>query len=446
MNTEPSPAPAARVGLDDYLVATGASAAALAELPRVEIWPVLAPEALHGLAGRIVAAADPHTEADPVAVLAHVLAGVGNLVGAGPHARVQHDRHPLRLNVALVGATGKGRKGTAWSLPRHLLAQVDPDWARARVKTGLSSGEGLIFNVRDAREEPHPVRERGQVVGYERVRVDEGEADKRLFVIEPEFAGVLRQIARETNTLSAVLRQAWDGGDLATLTRHHPLRATDAHVSLVGHVTEEELRRYLTETDRANGFANRFLWLCVRRSKLLPEGGVVPEDVVADLVAALREVVAFAATVGEIRRDEAARAVWAEVYPALSAGHPGLLGAILSRAEAQVLRLSALFALLDRTATVRPAHLRAALALWRYAEASAKRIFAGMLGWTVADTILEALRTRGAMTATAIHGLFGRNRSRGEIHAALEELGTAGQVVSRTEPTAGRPAVVWAAV
>jgi hypothetical protein len=63
-------------------------------------WPRLAPKALHGLAGRLVEAIDPYTEADPAATLAHTLAAVGNLIGPGPHARVQHDRHPCRLNVA----------------------------------------------------------------------------------------------------------------------------------------------------------------------------------------------------------------------------------------------------------------------------------------------------------------------------------------------------------
>jgi hypothetical protein len=44
-------------------------------------WPVLADDALYGLAGDFVAAIDPHTEADPVATLSNVLAGFGSLAG-----------------------------------------------------------------------------------------------------------------------------------------------------------------------------------------------------------------------------------------------------------------------------------------------------------------------------------------------------------------------------
>jgi hypothetical protein len=434
-----------KVGVDDYIVKNRATAADLESLARVEFWPGLAPEALHGLAGRIVEAVDPYTEADPVATLVHVLTGVGNLVGAGPHARVQHDRHALRLNTVLVGRSGKGRKGTAWSAPRYLFSQVDEAWARHRVKTGLSTGEGLIYNVRDLQTEQKPIKERGRVVGSERVVVDEGEPDKRLLVIEPEFAVVLKNMARETNTLSGVIRQAWDSGDLSTLTRNKPLRATGAHISVIGHITEEELRRHLRETDRANGFANRFLWVLVRRSKVLPEGAAVPDAVLAPLVSELRDVLAFAEALEEVTRDEAARAAWAEVYPDLSEGHPGMLGAIISRAEAQVLRLSALYAVLDRSTSVRPAHLHAALAVWQYAEASARRIFGELLGSPMADVILEALSGRGPLAESEIHALFARNKTRAAIHGALDELRTAGKVRSRTERTDGRPAIVWEA-
>ncbi len=436
-----------KVGVDDYIRNEGAEAADLGGLPRVELWPTLAREALHGPAGRIVEALDPFSEADPVTTLVHVLTAVGNMIGPAPHARVQHDEHPGRLFAVLVGRTSKARKGTGWSGPRHLLAQVDEAWARHRVRSGLSTGEGLIHHVRDAREEQEPIKEKGRVVGYQSVIVDEGEADKRLLAIEPEFAVVLKRMERQANELSGVLRQAWDSGVLSTLTRGCPLRATGAHVSILGHCTEEEVRRYLTATERANGFANRFLWLLVQRSKVLPEGGALPEAEEAHLVNALSEVVRFGRAAGEVRRDAEARAIWAEVYPRLSEGEHGMVGAILSRAEAQVLRLSVLYAILDRSELIRPEHLYAALALWDYAEASARRIFGGRLGSSVADTILEALKARGPLTRKEMHNLFGRHRTKAEVDAALAFLEGRGWARPRpAEPTGGRPSEAWEAV
>jgi hypothetical protein len=60
---------------------------------------------------------------------------------------------------------------------------------------------------------------------------------------------------------------------LQTLTKSSAIKATAPHVSIVGHITSDELRRDLAATETANGFGNRFLWVLVKRSKELPNGG-----------------------------------------------------------------------------------------------------------------------------------------------------------------------------
>jgi Protein of unknown function (DUF3987) len=408
----------------------------------------LADHAYHGLAGAIVQTIAPHSEADPVAILAHILVAVGNVIGRGAHFLVEQTPHALNEYVALVGATAKGRKGMAWSTPKAILRELDPEWVSKRVKTGLSSGEGVIYHVRDAREETQPIKEKGRIVGYETAVVDQGEADKRLLVIEPEFASVLRRMSSETNTLSAILRQAWDDGDLSTLTKNSPLRATGSHVSIVAHITREELITSLTETERANGFANRFLFLLVRRSQFLPEGGQVPREQLHPLIRDLQDSVTWAHANRRFVRDDAARQVWATVYPQLSAGEPGLLGAVLARGEAHVLRLSMLYAVLDRSPVIRDQHLFAALALWDYATASARRIFGDRLGLSTANVIETAAKRRGlgGISRTEISTLFQRNKSESEIDAALSVLEAGGRMTrSRQVPEGGkgRPIEVW---
>jgi hypothetical protein len=145
--------------------------------------------------------------------------------------------------------------------------------------SGLSTGEGLIKQVCDPQLNKH-----GEEVG--------GVKDKRLLIVEPEFARVLKVGERDAATLPSILRDAWDRGDLQTLTKESPLRATAAHISLITHITEEELRRALSDTNRSNGFANRFLWVCVRRSKALPRGGAaLTGELRNKLVSRLREAV-----------------------------------------------------------------------------------------------------------------------------------------------------------
>src|SRR5262249_44816902 len=162
--------------------------------------------------------------------------------------------------------------------------------------------------------------------------------------------------------------------------KNSPARATGAHVSLIGHVTADELRRYLTVTESANGFGNRHLWLCVDRARLLPEGGCVNQNDWDILRTALIEALGFAKAAGEMSRDDDARAIWREVYGTLSAGRPGLAGALLARAEAHVLRLSMVYALMDCSAVIQAEHLLAALTLWDYCERSVYYVFGDCLG------------------------------------------------------------------
>ena len=207
----------------------------------------LADDAFYGLAGEIVREIEPHSEADPAAILAQLLAAVGNAVGSGPGFRVEADFHHCNLYVAVVGATASARKGSSWGQARRLVERADPDWAD-RVKNGASSGEGLIAEVRDSSDDD-----------------DGGVDDKRILIAETELASVLERMSISGNSLSQVLRQAWDGGKLDTLVKRDRVTATGAHVSLVGHITAEELRRKLTATEQANGFANRILWIYAER-------------------------------------------------------------------------------------------------------------------------------------------------------------------------------------
>ena len=412
-------------------------------------WPDPPPqEAFYGVAGDLVRTIDPHTEADRVAVLTQFLVGFGNLIGRNPYFEVDAARHGTNLYVVLVGKTSKGRKGTSFNQSMRTLQSIDPDWYRDRIQGGLSTGEGLIWLVHDPVLKHEPIREGKRVVGYQDIEIDPGISDKRLLGYVPEFAFILQVLNRLGNTLSPVLRQAWDTGTLRSSTKNSPAVATNAHVSLVAHITYDELIRYLDSTEQANGFANRFLWVCVKRSKCLPDD----EDRRCDagtltlLCRRIQEAVAFGRSVGEIKRDDKAREAWRKLYPELSEGKPGMLGAILARAEAQVMRLACIYALLDSTDEIKLVHLKAATALWEYIEASANFIFGNSLGDPTADHILDALRQApSGMSRTEILNLFSRHRS-SDVDRALTSLAERGIVKFWKEGTNGRPIQMWAKI
>lgn len=395
--------------------------------PEVELWPSPpAPEAYHGVLGSIVQAIAPHTEADPMAILGQLIVMIGNLLGRAPYFSVEADRHHANEFLSLVGLSGKGKKGTSYGWALDISKMVDPDWAAQRIVSGLSSGEGLIWALRDANEK------------------DEGVADKRLLVVESELSNVMRVMKREGNTVSVILRNAWDGLTLRSLTSGRgklgpPVVATAPHLSIIGHITRDELIGQLSRVDAANGFFNRFIWLAVRRSKLLPRGGGKVE--LRDQATDLRKAVDFARRQAEIPLSADAGTVWDAEYERLSSPPPGLLGAVLSRAEPHVRRLAMIYALADCSAEVCPAHLRAAIALWDYAERSARFIFGNSLGDPLAEAILGAIRLRPGLSRTDItRDVLGGNQKREQVTMALAKLAEFG-LAHRKKDTAGRHSV-----
>jgi hypothetical protein len=401
-------------------------------------WPVLDSAALHGLAGDFVRAIEPHTEADTAALIIQSLVAFGNAVGRGPHFRVEGDKHHANLFALLVGRTSGGRKGTSWGRIIEAFADADSAWASdgdGHVVSGLSSGEGLIWHVRD------PIYE---TRGGEKELKDAGVEDKRLTVVESEFATALRVVGREGNTLSPIIRCAWDKGTLRSLTKNSPAVATGAHISIVGHITKDELLRYLSATETVNGFANRFLFACVKRSKCLPDGGQLSPDTLNSYSSLIRKALDVARGIGRMRRSEEARTLWHEVYEGLAEGKHGMFGAATSRAEAQVLRLSCIYALVDGSAVIEIQHLRAALALWNYCEQSCRYIFGNSIGYPLADRILEALRSQpGGLTRTEINNKLRRNEPASAIEGALRTLVEHGLAAPEVRKTGGRPEERW---
>jgi hypothetical protein len=419
--------------------------------PPEQPWPILDTAAFHGLPGRIVDAVEPLTEADPIAVLAQLLASAGCALGHHAHYRVGQTRHYANIYMVICGNTAKDRKGTSYDEIEGLLRGADPQWVEDNVKSGLSSGEGIIWAVHDDVWVQERVSQggKGKAPTYERVLKEPSIADKRALIIEPEFASALSMTQRQGNSLSPVLRLAWDGRKLQSLTKHSPMTATGAHVGIVGHITIDEFQARLDQISMANGFANRFLIVLVKRSKELPFPGRLDAAIAEKLTESLRSILHNTVIRKEVMFHPETRELWRAEYHDLSAERPGLFGFMVARAEAQVVRLAMIYALLDQTHYIEPAHLRAALAFWRYCESSAKYIFGDALGDSLADEICQALRRAGpdGMTRTDISQLFWGNQSSGKIGAALLLLLKHNKARRRQKPSngAGRPAEVWIA-
>ena len=446
--------------------------------PAERDWPEPpALDAFHGLAGEFVALVKPQTEADPAALLVQFLVLFGNLVGHGPQRLVGGQAHHLNEYVVIVGPTKSGRKGTSYAEVERFFRLVDRGWLDARKSGGLVSGEGLIWAVRDQIVKKVPITpNETPAVGHQRKRkkkspagdgllgratdepaetvkdepteriIDEGIADKRLPVVETEYSATLKAASRDGSTLSDVMRKAWDGSVLGTLSKNNPARATGAHISIIGHITPDELLRNLDSTEAANGFGNRHLWCASRRQQELPWGGSVQHEQMNDLATRVHGAAEQAKCIGEFDSDfdESAAQLWEKVYHDLSADRPGLLGAMIARAEAHVLRLTMIYAALDSASTIREPHLKAALAVWAYCVRSAEYFFGDRLGDPIADTVIEALRNHPAgLTTTEIHGLFSRNVKASQVQGGRGRLLQYGRIRIEREESGGRPVERW---
>jgi hypothetical protein len=406
-------------------------------------WPHLDKAAYVGPVGDIIRTIEPHSESDPAALLLTLLAYFGNAVGRGPYYQIEGDRHAPNLFCLIVGASGKARKGVSDGRVRQIFKLADPEWCGQRILSGLSSGEGLIWEVRNPIT--RMVKDGKGPNKIEEV-VDEGVCDKRLLIVQSEFGGALRVMQRDGSILSTVIRDAWDRGDLGTLVKNSPARATGAHIGIIGHITATELRRLLDQTSMANGFGNRFLIGCVRRSQFLPFGGALEDRAITEMGDTVSAAIMQARRIGGVHLSEQAAKGWAAIYPALSSGRPGLLGALTDRADAQTIRVAMVYALWSGSAEITLAHLMAARAVTSFCEQSVRHIFGDSLGDPVADTILAALKNAGAsgLTRTEISNLLSRHSNSGQIGRALKELSDRRLATMKMLPSSGgRPAETW---
>jgi hypothetical protein len=317
--------------------------------------------AFHGLAGKVVSLLEPVLESDRATILTNFLGCAGVLFQRSAHIPVVADKHyPVDFYLT-VGNSATARKGTTLNAVLEVFERAQEGFKK-RMLSGLSTGQGLIKALIEPAPEDAPADFLPKPIA------------ESVLIEVSEFAELLAVMRRDENTLSAVMRESWDGKALSVLTRNDPLRVENVSLGTIAHITRRELLDKLTATERANGFANRFLFVWTERAKLLPHGsakGLNYNEVVMELNAALKA----AQGRGTIERDSAADSLWCEEYPRLSVRGDSMIDALLSRAEAHVVRLSLLYALLDGSAEIQKVHLEAALAVWDYCEESVRYIF-----------------------------------------------------------------------
>jgi len=380
--------------------------------------PTLSPLALYGPIGTLVEKVAPFTEAHPAPILLHLLIGCGNMFGRGPFFMTNSTAQRTNLYGITIGSSAIARKGCAWEASKRLLAAVDPLWVKHNIRSGLGSGEGVVTALQDTGDPA----------------IDDI-ADKRLLLREGEFSQVLQAMKRGGNSVSTVIRNGWDSDTLATMTKK-PITASNCHFSMLCDVTREELA-YLGKRENTNGFANRYLWCFSTMTRLLPLAKPIDLSLVEYELEQMKGAVKLTQMLDsfEMTRTPEADEYYCEIYRDLVYRPEGIWGSVTHRAATQIVRISMIFTILDRTTEIGLPQMIAAKAVWDYCDQSARWAFEGNAFGEHAQRILEQL-AGGEMTQTQLHDLFHRHPNKKVINQALKEISHLINVAE--EKTAGR--------
>jgi hypothetical protein len=370
------------------------------------------------------------------------LAYLGTAMGRGPYICIGDDWHHCNGFYLHVGRSARGRKGTAKKLIQRIakrVKEVSEHHAPHIHRGGLSSREGLAFMIhdgyREGKEEVPPVN------------------DKRLMIIESEFANVLHQSKREGNTLSAALRDCWDGTSIKPAIKGQKMWASNPHIALMGDVTPTELLALMNGRELSNGFANRFLMIWAEGDKRNPFPKFTPTDVVNGLAQRVIGVLGFAGADRHVERDT----MRVELSPDAAKRYAGLyhgelhdrssgerVAGLLDRRAPVLIRLAMVFALTDQSTVIELPHLNAALAWVRFWVESVKFIFQTAMDEVgaaqvsdVAGKIITYLTDKGQATRWELTSdCFKNHTSKSQIDQALDDLltGTPPQITVETVP------------
>lgn len=385
-------------------------------------------QCLYGLIGEVARAGSNDTETNAYAIAANFMAYLSCAVGRAAYLPIGNTRHNVRLFCLHIGRSGRGRKGDAVSLVLRIdaaLRAMDDAFAPQIHRGGLSTREGLAALIHD---------------GYQQGRQDiPAIKDKRLWVVESEFVNVLHQGRRDGNTLSAALRDCWDGVALKPATKSNRLYASNPHVCLSGAISPGELTGLMSTRELTNGFANRFLMIWAERTRMLPFPKETPQVVVEQLARRTLEVLTFVCAdryeeCEHLRMELSPQAQWR--YAQLYRGElhdgidDGVIEAMLERRAPMLLRLAMLMALTDLQTRIDAPHIDAAMAWIQHATASVRFVFISAAEdaklaqvQELANRVLVFLHERGQATRSQINSECFRGKvSKARIDTSLEHL------------------------
>lgn len=389
------------------------------------------------------------SEAVPVAVAINILIRFSALVGPMVYLPIGDEKRLLNEFVLMVGPTGLG-KGSSNHGPDRIFKQVESyleldlqnqfqagkseginQYSHLKIHSGgLSSGEGLAAELDDGSDKSQAV------------------TDKRIIVFESEFSNTMSMHQRSGNTVSMVLRNAFDGVDIKPLTKRDKVRVTRPYVCLFANITASELTTHeQSKTLTHNGMLNRFLILWQQPVKEVPFPEPMPSDKVEHYASLIAQRIMLSrnyshethwkkttALARPLSLNDDAKSLWKKEYGRLlNRPDCDVVMTLTRRHRLHALILSSLFALLDGRLTIQPADIRSALSWCEYSRKSVVYIFNVMAKQATAQQlhglsrkVLYAIavlnKKNHQCTASDLYNWFQRKLKKELLHGSLELL------------------------
>jgi hypothetical protein len=226
----------------------------------------------------------------------------------------------------------------------------------------------------------------------------------------------------------------FNGDPMENIVKKQTLYAPYTCGSVSGAITLGELQDTLKAVEIESGFINRFLTMLIHRVRRISRPNRVTDgEVIRERQAIVAELKSVIAWLEEHKNDthyehgeellgirmtwdEEAGNMWDAFYNGLGDDDPDYM----TRAEVFVLRLTMIYALLDKSSIMKVEHLKAALAVWEYGKQSARLVYGNPQSPDVSRLMTKALASQG-LKRGQVSNFFGRHKSADELDWLMEE-------------------------
>ena len=349
-----------------------------------EFDPILPPprgkkSMLYGFVGEIALEAANGKEVNEYAAFMYLLTALSANFGRDIYLPIGDSYHHSRLFCLHLGRSAKGRKGETMKLVDRILEKATEidiknnhsnEIVCVTHKGGLSTREGLISLIHDG-------------INLGAKNEEPAINDKRMLVIESEFANVLHQSKRDGNTLSAAIRDLYDGRSVYPLIKTNKMGATDPHIAIWGNITPSELVELVSERELSNGSFNRYITIFAERYNLVSMPEPTPHHKVLEYALKCLDVIEWAKgsypdykNTRQACLSDDAKQAYDQIYKRIESRNNGNLSDILVRLSTNLLRMALTLAIIDKSLVIEVVHIRVAYEWSLFSDASVRYIFA----------------------------------------------------------------------